>query len=295
MSIILIAGGTGLIGSQLVPMLRERGHTVRLLTRSPKGPGQFAWDPEHAALIGTDVIINLAGAGIAAGRWTPARRQTIINSRVQGAQVLRDAMLRIHHKPECYIAASAIGYYGNSAEQNRVETDPPGATGFTAETGIRWEQATAEVATLGMRTVIFRIGIVLAKEGGALPEIVRPIRFGVAAYFADGQSWYSWIHRTDVCRLFAWAAENQSVQGVYNAVAPNPARNKDLTRATARALNRGWAIMIPTPAFVLRLILGEMADIVLDSNRISAQKVLDAGFEFQHPDLEPALRNVLQK
>jgi uncharacterized protein (TIGR01777 family) len=151
--------------------------------------------------------------------------------------------------------------------------------------------AAAGVAALGIRTAVLRIGVVMAKEGGALAEFVKPLRFGLGAYFGDGRAWYSWIHRDDLCRIFLWAMENPSVSGVYNAVAPHPARNSDLVRAAAKAM-RQWAVFVPAPSFAMRLVFGEMSAVILNSNLVSADKLLKAGFSFKYPDLEGALADI---
>lgn len=296
MPTILLAGGTGLIGARLAEMLREKGHTVRLLTRSPKGENQFGWNPaagilDEAALRNVDFVINLAGAGIADKRWTAARKREIVESRVQSARTLRDALSRLGIRPKAYLSASAIGYYGNSGERRMTEADAPVDDSFMVECCRQWEAAADEVATLGIRTVKFRIGVVLAKEGGALAEFVKPLRFGLGGYFADGQAWYSWIHLDDVCRFFIWAIENSSIEGVFNAVAPQPVRNKDLVKAIAKAM-RQPAIFAPGPAFAMRLALGEMSAVILNSNLVSAEKAIQAGFQFQYPGLATALDQI---
>jgi uncharacterized protein (TIGR01777 family) len=296
---ILLAGGTGFIGSQLADLFRSKGYTVRLLTRTPKGPNQFVWDPvagqvDDAAVVGSDIVINLAGAGIAEKRWTASRKKLIIESRVRSAQVLREAFQRTGHKPDTYVSAAAIGYYGNSGEGWVNENSAPADGSFLVESCTDWEQAAESIGALGIRTVILRIGIVLDQSGGALREIVKPLRFGVGAYFGDGSAWYSWIHRDDVCRAFLWAAENPQAEGIYNAVAPHPARNKDLVKATAKAM-RQPALFVPAPEFALRLVLGELADAVLFSNRVSAEKIIQAGFRFQYPELEGALGDIFGK
>lgn len=298
MKTILIAGGTGLIGVRLQTILKEKGYAVRLLTRTPAGEGQYGWDPglgniDDAALQGVDAVINLAGAGIADGRWTPARKKLLVDSRVQSAKVLREAFLRTKIFPETYLSASAIGYYGNSGEQCMFETDPPVDQSFMVQCCAAWEEGAEEVAALGIRTVLFRIGVVLTKEGGALAEFVKPLRFGLGAYFADGKAWYSWIHREDLCRMFVWALEHPQMEGVYNAVAPSPVRNKDLVKATAKAM-RQPALIVPAPAFALRLVLGEMSAVVLNSNLIADDKVRASGFLFHFPDLETALQDIFK-
>lgn len=296
---ILLAGGTGFIGRRLVLLLQRKGYTVRLLTRTPRGASQFGWDPvagaiDEKAVQGADVVINLTGAGIADRRWTTARKKLLIDSRVQSAQVLRAAFQRQGQLPKAYIASSAIGYYGNSGEAWMTEDEPPTDKGFMVTCCAAWEQAAEAFTALGVRTVLFRTGIVLGREGGALPEFVKPLRFGIGAYFADGQAWYSWIHLDDICHAYLWAAENTGVEGIFNAVAPHPARNLDLVKATARAM-RQPALFVPAPAMALRLVLGEMAVTVLSSNRISAEKIIAAGFHFQYPELEGALANIFKK
>jgi uncharacterized protein len=295
----LLAGGSGLIGKRLSEMLHAQGHSVRLLTRTPRGEGQFAWNPaagtlDEAALEGVDFVVNLAGAGIADRRWTAARKRELVQSRVQSAEVLRRAFEREAKRPRAYVSASAIGFYGNSGEDLMLETSAPADQSFMVECCQKWEQAADAVAALGIRTVKLRIGVVLATEGGALAEFVKPLRFGLGTYFADGQAWYSWIHRDDVCRAFVWALENESVEGIFNAVAPQPVRNRDLVQATARAM-RQPVLMLPAPAFALRLMLGEMSAVVLNSNRVSAEKIERAGFQFDFPTLEGALGEIFDR
>lgn len=294
----LLAGGSGLIGQRLAELLRAAGHQVRLLTRHPKGPEQFGWDVEkgtmdEAALSGVDYVVNLAGAGIADKRWTAARKREIIDSRVQSARLLRTAFERTGLRPKAYLSASAIGYYGNSGERRMSEVDTPVDDSFMVQCCRAWEQAADEVAALGIRTVKFRIGVVLAKEGGALLEFIKPLRFGLGTYFADGQAWYSWIHRDDLCRAFLWAIQNESVAGVFNAVAPQPERLKPLVQATAQAMGKN-ALIVPVPAFALRLALGEMSVVVLNSNLVAGDKLREAGFSFQYPKLEAALGEIFR-
>lgn len=299
MPTVLLAGGSGLIGTRLTELLHLRAYTVRLLTRNPKGPQQFAWDPargtvDDAAFPEVDYVINLAGEGIADQRWTDDRKRAIIESRVKSARLLRDSFQRLHIQPKAYLSASAIGYYGNTGERRLREIDPPVEDSFMVQCCQAWEQAADEVAALGIRTVKFRIGVVLAKEGGALLEFIKPLRFGVGTYFGDGRAWYSWIHRNDLCRAFIWAMENEAIEGVYNAVAPQPERNKALIQAAARAMNKN-AMLVPVPAFTLRLALGEMSSVVLNSNLISAEKIQAAGFVFEYPEVSAALQHILGK
>lgn len=299
MPITLLAGGTGFIGTRLTALLREHGHTVRLLTRSPRGEGQFSWDTavrylDESALNGVDYIINLAGAGIAEKRWTDARKRELIDSRVQGTRLIAQALKRSGHRPKAWVSASAIGYYGNSGEKLMHENDPPVDHGFMVECCEQWEQAVESISTLGIRTVRLRTGVVLGKEGGALAEFVNPLRFGLGTYFGNGKAWYSWIHLDDICRAHIWALENPQAEGIFNAVAPHPARIKALVRAIARA-RRKPALIVPVPTFVLRLLFGEMSATILNSNLISSEKIRQAGFEFEYPVLEDALQSIFQK
>jgi len=293
---ILIAGGAGLIGTRLSELLTEQGHSVRLLSRTPKTTGHFFWDPaageiDSAALQGVDYVINLAGAGIADKRWTNARKEELVQSRVQSAALLSREFKRMAERPRAYISASAIGYYGNTWETLVREDSPTADKSFMVDCCQQWEKAADQMTPLGIRTVKFRIGVVMAKEGGALAEIVNPLRFGLGAYFGDGQAWWSWIHREDVCRAFAWAIENQQAEGVFNLVAPSPVRGKVLVKAIAKAM-RQPAIMVPAPSFVLRLIFGEMSAVILNSNRVSADKLISAGFVFKWPEVNAALSDI---
>jgi uncharacterized protein len=299
MKTVVIAGGTGLVGLRLSHLLREKGCRVRLLSRRPKGEDQFAWNPakgllDEQALVGADAVINLAGAGIAEKRWTSARKRDLIDSRVQSGTLLRAAIQKMATPPAVYLSASAIGYYGNSGEKNMSESDAPVDDSFMVRCCRAWEQAAQTADAEQLRTVIFRIGVVLDLGGGALPEIAKPMYFGAAPWFADGRAWWSWIHLDDLCRMFIWALETPEIRGVYNAVAPHPARNADLVRAVRRALGRP-ALSVPAPAFVLRFVLGEMSAVVLNSNLVSADKILAAGFGFRYPELAPALAAVFSK
>jgi uncharacterized protein len=301
MSNILIAGGSGLIGQRLSELLAERGHTVAHLSRSKPDDSPypvFQWNPaqweiEAAAIRQADYVINLAGAGIADKPWTAARKELIIRSRTDSARLLRESFARFDHQPKAYISASAIGYYGNRGDEWLDESSTPG-TGFLAESTVEWEKAVAEVAQTGIRTVGIRIGIVLSTQGGALEKMLIPFRFGLGTYFGDGQQWYSWVHLDDVCQMFVQAVEDEAMRGFYNGVAPEPATNKALVEAMKEALGR-FGLVMPAPAFALRLAMGEMADVVLSSSRVSSRKIEQAGFEFRFPQLLPALRDLLEQ
>lgn len=295
----LLAGGTGFIGTRLTEMLRERGHTVRILTRHPRGEGQFAWDTEKEtidenAVAGVDFIINLAGAGIADKRWTPARKRELIDSRVKSTHLLERAIIKTGVRLQAFVSSSAIGFYGNSGEQSMHESDLPADQSFMVECCRLWEEAVAPISAMGMRTVIFRTGVVLGKEGGALAELIKPLYFGIGGYFGNGRAWYSWIHLEDICRMYVWALENPEANGIYNAVAPHPARIKPLVQALVRAWRKP-ALVLPVPAFALRVWFGEMSATILNSNFVSADKIQQAGFTFEHPMVEEAMQSIFQK
>jgi hypothetical protein len=300
---ILIAGGTGLVGKHLSRMLRDAGHTVLHLSRRQNLTAEFpayAWDVERqqvdqAAVDQADCIIHLAGSGVADGRWTPARKRLILRSRVDSTLLLKAAIERRPGPLRAYVAASAIGYYGSRGDQLLTEADPVGRHSFLADTVAQWEQAIAQVAGTGTRTVVIRIGVVLSAQGGALQKMLLPLRFFNAAYFGSGQQWVSWIHLDDICRMFCEAVENGQWSGTYNGVAPHPARYSVFIIELKKAFGKP-ALVLSVPVFALRAALGEMADVVLESTRAASKKVeQEVGFRFLHPDLLPALRDLLRR
>ncbi len=209
-----------------------------------------------------------------------------------GKKVNKKELKKSKNRPKTYLGASAIGWYGNRGDEILTENDAPG-TGFLPECTVAWEQAHDEIAALGPRVAKLRIGIVFSTKGGALPELMLPIKFGAATYFADGRAWYSWAHIDDICGQFLFVLENEKLDGVFNAVAPNPLVIKDLSKKIARGMGRNWAISMPVPAFLLRIIFGEMADCVLNSDRVSCEKLLAAGFKFKFLDAELAVRDLI--
>ncbi len=302
MSNILIAGGTGLLGSRLSQLLKEKGHHVSHLSRQENLEAEFPayqWDlkkkyVDPAALEKADVIINLAGAGVADARWTDARKQLIISSRVDSARLLKSFIENKKTPAKAYLSASAIGYYGDRGNQLLQETDPPGEEGFLPESVIAWEKAIDQVAETGIRTVAFRIGIVLSSKGGALEKMLLPFKVFNGTYFGDGSMYYSWIHIDDMARMFIEAVENEKLAGKYNGVAPHPATNKEIILACKKALGKP-ALILPAPAVVLRTAMGEMADMILDSAKVSSKKIEQAGFKFHFPELVPALKDLLKR
>lgn len=298
---ILIAGGSGLVGQRLSELLTKKGYSVAHLSRSPKQNApypSYKWDVnqqtiDDQAMDNVSVIINLAGAGIADNRWTDNRKKLIIESRVKGAQTLKSAIQKAVQKPVLYLSAAAVGYYGNRGEELVTEESPSG-DGFLAESCIAWEQAARDVANTGIRTVWIRIGIVLSTKGGALEKMLLPSKLGIGTYFGDGKQYYAWIHIDDICHQFIHAIENESLSGVYNGVAPKPVSNKAFAKTLLKALNRPQ-IAFPAPAFAMRLALGEMADVVLTGANVASAKIQETGFEFEHPELLEALKDVVKR
>jgi uncharacterized protein (TIGR01777 family) len=292
---ILISGGTGLVGSELIPSLNSKGHKVSLLSRS-KGKGDeaiFQWDHkkgyiQEGAFDGVDTLVHLAGAGVADKRWTADRKKEIIESRTLSSNLLFETLKNQPNQVKTLVAASAIGYYGmDTGDQLMTETSPAGKD-FLAHVVEEWEASTQQFESLGIRVIQIRIGVVLAKEGGALPKILQP---PVAAPLASGNQYMSWIHMDDLVGIIVKAIEDQKMTGVFNAVAPMPENNRDFTKIAAKAFGKLY-LPIPVPGFLLQLILGEMAQIVTGGNKVSAKKMQASGYIFQFNELEKALAHL---
>jgi len=298
---ILIGGGTGLVGSRLAEMLAERGDTVRILSRHQEQVANyeaFAWDMrkksiDTAAFKGTTHVVNLAGAGIADGRWTDARKKEIISSREQSTTLLAKGIKELGNEVEAFISASAIGYYGNRGDSWMDEQAGPG-DGFLSESTVAWKRSILAAAKMtGVRNCYLRTGIALSPKGGALEKMLQPAKFGVSGYFGNGQQWYSWIHLDDLARIYMAAIDDVTYSGAVNATSPIPVRNKHLAKVLAKAVDNP-ALALPVPSFALKLVFGEMSHTILDSCRVSAQKLVDElGFTFEFPDVEVALGDLL--
>ena len=300
---VLITGGSGLVGSRLTELLLAEGYTVSHLSRSPAKPSSriltYQWDIKQQtidpqALAEADYVIHLAGAGVADQRWTDERRQAILKSRTESTKLLHDAIVQAGPSTiKAFISASAVGIYGADTGDTLLTEESPAADDFLADVVVRWEAAVDTIKALDIRTVKYRIGIVLSPDGGALPPIARTVRWGVGAPLGRGNQYLSWIHIDDLCRLFIYALENETVAGVYNAVGPQPATNEELTQAVARVMHRPlW--MPNVPGFALKLALGELASAVLGGNRVSGQKIEDAGFHHKFNQLNLALADLLK-
>lgn len=289
---VAVVGVTGLIGRRLARALAARGdEVVGFSRRGAAVPGARAvrWDRATeplpvAALEGVDAVVNLAGEPIQRGRWTAARRRAIRESRVGTTARIVAALAAAGARP--LVSASAVGYYP-SGERVLDESSPPGE-GFLAETCVAWERAAREAESLGARVVLARIGVVLARDGGALPSMARPVRLFVGGPLGDGRQWVSWVHVEDVVGLLLLALDRPDLRGPVNVTAPRPVRQHDLVRAIASALGR--PAVVPTPALVLRVALGELSRVVLEGQRVVPRVALEAGYRFRYEDVGEAVR-----
>jgi uncharacterized protein len=292
---IVMTGGTGFLGTGLVDRLRALGHVVTVVTRRAKAQGEVEWNLGGSvsaltrALDGADAVINLAGAPIDR-RWTKAHKRELWESRVTLTRVLVDAMQRASLVPSTLINGSAMGIYGDRGDEPLTEASAPG-TGFLASLAEAWEKE-ALAAAPRTRVVLLRTGLVLDKDGGALPKVALPFRFFVGGPVGSGRQYLSWIHRSDWVSMVIWALTNTVVSGPLNVTAPHPATNREFTRTLGRAMSR--PALIPAPEFALRVILGEMADVVVHGQRVLPAKAHELGFGFSYPLLEPALRAIYQ-
>ncbi len=301
MGTVLITGGTGLVGNQLSRLLKQSGYNVLHLSRKENLKATFPayeWNIEagtidNRALEKADYIVHLAGAGVADSLWTAARKRLIIDSRVKSALLLQKKLKEIGKSPKAIICASASGFYGNRGGKLLEETATAGE-GFLAEVVKKWEAANEGFSTGEVRCVQLRVGIVLSTKGGALAKMLPSYNFRMGAYFGDGSQYYSWIHLDDLCQMFVDAIENAAVEGTYNAVAPTPVTNKYLAEAIGTAMNKSILLM-PAPAFAMRLAMGEMSSIVLDGARLSSQKIQNTGFKFTFETVNDALRDLLER
>ncbi|MBX6379736.1 MAG: TIGR01777 family protein [Thermoflavifilum aggregans] len=301
MPTVLMTGGTGLIGQSLVNILQQRGYHIKLLTRSMRrdhpGVQYLLWNPQRKELPVTDLLdadylIHLAGANIAEKRWTAARKQELLLSRTHTLDLLFDVFSHHPHQLKALISASAIGYYDASQDRWFEETDAPGHD-FLAKICLEWEAHASRFEALSVRVVMLRTGIVLSRQGGFLAPFLKALRWGVVPILGSGTQWISWIHIHDLCRLYANALITGQMKGPYNAVAPEPVTQKDLMLTLARMLKKQYFVPFHVPAFMLRLLLGEMSTEVLKSVRVSAQKLQREGFQYSFPDIHSALSELL--
>lgn len=291
---VLVSGASGLIGSALLPSLRGAGHETVSLVRTRGNPGIY-WDPltetiDNSALEGCDAIVHLAGESIASRRWTTAQKTKILDSRVKGTRLLATALSKNKKLPQVMVSASAIGFYGDRGDEVLRETSSPG-TDFLAGVCRQWEAAAEPLAKVGVRVVHPRFGIVLSKDGGALPKIALPFRLGIGGKVGSGKQYMSWVALDDVARAIVFCLETPALAGPVNVVAPAPVTNAEFTKTLGRVLSR--PTLFPLPAFAAKVGLGEMGEaLLLSSARVEPARLLGAGFRFHHTALEETLRAI---
>lgn len=298
---ILITGCTGLVGTALARDLQHAGHTVCRLIRPGTSPGSSPgfdvnWNPATGELggaaVGADAVVNLAGASIAEKRWTPQRKQLLRSSRVDTTRALVQALAKMSVRPRVLISASATGIYGNRGDETLTETSPLG-NDFLGEIAKEWESEALKAEALGIRVVRARFGVILSKQGGALPQMTRPFQLGIGGKIGPGTQWLSWITLDDVTAVLRLALENANITGALNVVSPEPVTNAGFTKLLASAVHR--PALFPAPALALRLILGEMADaLLLSSQRALPAQLHKLNYQFLHPEIAKALAAILQ-
>ena len=303
---VLITGGSGLVGTRLTEILLERGFTVSHLTRKVekktiggKPVKTYFWDIkkeviDEKAFLEADYLVHLAGAGIADENWSDERKKEIIDSRTKSIDLIVSKLKTLPHRIISFASASGIGYYGaDTGDEHISEQYTPGSD-FVADCCIQWEAAADKIEDLGIRTVKLRTGIVLSEKGGALPKLTQPVRWGVGAALGTGKQWQSWIHLDDLCEMYIKSLTDKQMTGAYNAVAPNPVTNYNLTKISAQVLNRPFW-MPNVPEFTLKMVFGEMASIVLGGNYVLNQRIKqETDFDYKFVEVKGALEDLLK-
>jgi uncharacterized protein (TIGR01777 family) len=297
---VLITGASGTVGKKLTELLLVQGYQVACLSRTVGEKDKietFKWDINQKeidpnCINGVDIIVHLAGAGIADGRWTDERKQEIITSRTESIGLIYGLLKTTSHQVKRVVSASAAGYYSDRGNDLMNEEDLP-ASDFLGECSVLWEKAVDKGLDLGLSVVKFRTGVILDKESGALQKLAAPIKLGFGAPLGDGKQWMPWIHLQDVVNMYFKGIEDLSLNGAYNMCAPKPATNKELTKAVALQFNK--PLWLPNvPAFALKIAFGEMGEIVLGSTKMSAEKIEKTGFKFLFPTIGLALKNIYE-
>jgi uncharacterized protein (TIGR01777 family) len=299
MKTILIAGGTGLVGQLLAQTLKNEGYNIRLISRSkPANPifPTFLWNVDKGVADGNafkevDIVINLAGTGVADKLWTERRKKEITESRVKSNQLLAYCF-KNYHRPALYLSAGAIGFYGDRDNEILTEEHAAGDD-FLSESCTAWENAVFETADQDTRLVLFRIGIVLSPRGGALQKMLLPWKMGISTSFNPGNQWYSWIHEEDLVRLFVFGIQNEQIEGIYNAVAPNPEKMYDFAKAMKAQSKLPWRMVWSIPFTLLTAAMGEMSTVLTNSARVSSEKIINEGFQFTFKKMDEALKNLI--
>ncbi|MBB6177078.1 hypothetical protein HNQ82_001909 [Anoxybacillus tengchongensis] len=299
---ILIAGGTGFVGKALTTYFSQNGHHTYILTRNAQKRENdpyihyVQWLTEdtnpYEQLSSIDVVVNLAGESINSGRWNETRKRVIMESRLQATHAIYDLIAKMKKKPNVVIQASAIGIYGTSLNETFTERHEIMGTDFLAQTVKRWEEAGQRIASLGVRTIFMRFGIILGKGGGALPRIILPYKWFIGGTIGSGKQWMSWVHIDDVIGAIDFAIRHERISGPVNVTAPSPVTMEQFGKTVANVLHRPhW---LPVPSFALKLLLGEMSMLVLEGQRVIPEKLLQTGYHFSFPTVDRALVNILQ-
>jgi len=296
---ILISGASGLVGKHLTPTLKAKGHEVyKLVRKTPKSSDEIQWnaekgfsETEQAKLENFDAVVHLAGDNVASENWSDEKKRKIKDSRVVGTRVLVDALKQAKNPPKIFVSAAAVGFYGDRKDEILTEDGAPGE-GFLTDVCTAWEDEIKKAEEFA-RVVFLRIGVVLAKDGGALEKMVTPFKFGVGGTVGSGKQWMSWIALDDLIKIIHFSLENENLRGAVNAVAPNPVTNREFTETLGKVLHR--PTVLPVPAFAIKLLFGEMGEtLLLQGTRVLPKKLADANFDFQFTNLEEAMKDVLR-
>ena len=297
---IVVTGSTGLVGTKLIPALEQAGWQVIRAVRRPvdNSETELHWNPAEGKIDrdrfeGVDAVVHLAGANIAGRRWSEKYKQLILDSRVQGTSLLSDTIASLENKPKVFACASAIGFYGDRGNEELSESSPSG-DGYLPEVCMQWERCCQSAQDAGIRVANLRIGVILSPEGGALAKMLFPFKMGGGGILGNGKQYFSWMALDDIIGSILFVLNSESISGPVNLVAPQPVTNYEFTKTLGKVLSR--PTVLPMPGFAARLALGEMADaLLLASTRVVPHVLQEKGYEFQHPDLEPALRHLLGK
>lgn len=293
---ILLTGSTGLIGTALVQYLSSMGHTLYPLYRNPTTKKSHYWFPEENRIhldddIKLDVVIHLAGENIADSRWNEQKKEAILNSRVQGTEIISKAIAALKHKPSLFISGSAIGFYGETGVNTVDETDRRGV-GFLSDVAVSWENATKVAEDAAIRTIHIRTGVVLSPQGGVLKKMLLPFKMGLGGIIGNGEQYMSWVSIRDVERIINEMINNVEMSGAYNLVSPNPVTNRSFTKSLGKVLRR--PTFFPLPAFMVKIFFGEMGDdLLLSSSRVLPARLKSNGYVFIHANLDQALAGLL--
>lgn len=302
MAIILISGGTGLVGKALTKRLITEGHEVRILSRNPQSTDKmksFYWNVEkneidEKAFDGVEHIVHLAGSGIADKRWTEVRKQDIIDSRVNSMKLITDVVKKQNIQLKSFVGASAIGIYGMSTSEKIYTENDTGTDDFLTQSCTQWENSYQQIQTLSSKNCIIRIGVVLSKDGGALKRLLPLFQLGLGSIVGSGKQYMPWIHIDDLVSVFHEALFNPNYNGIYNAVSTQETTNQSFSKQLAKSLSKPF-FLPNVPAFALKLVFGEMANVLLEGSRVSSEKLTNTGFQFQFPTLNEALKDIISK